>query len=122
MTECRRVRAADVGPGHPAYGSENARYLFQIDTPERQRVFLVHAPNRWAVVTLEIIFLLADEFSPRCQLLASLYGESSDEFAPVRMPEMEYLDFIRDVVCSDLLTSSSLALHALGEAVQLIHE
>lgn len=100
-----------VGYDHPAFGYNQAWYLFAL-TNERgmARILLVEAPNPWAIQTMERVVAKDGRVSPNCELLSMhLYpiGVRSN-----RVNHVGYVDFMLDMVEQNRILADALVAHS----------
>ena len=103
------AKANLIGRDHPSFGIGHAWFLFSVTDLKAGRIsrlLLVEARNAWAVQTLERI-AYDGKASPNCELL-TVHRECDIGIRSRMVEEVQYVDFMLDVVHPDRLLRDAL--------------
>lgn len=102
---------------HPSYGCEQAWFLFSVQSDGRiSKLLLIEAKNIWAVQTLERL-AVDGLVSQNCQLLAVHRRCSDVGIRSDLVDEIDYVDFILDVVDPRRITGDQWAAASFQQSL-----
>lgn len=103
---------------HPSYGCEQAWFMFAVSTGARPvRLLLVEAKNSPAVQAIERIVARDGRASPSCELLTVHRQCPSIGIRSGMVSEVDYVDFMLDVVEPSRIVSDALTAGAFQESL-----
>lgn len=106
-----------INKNHPSFGANQAYFMFGIiDNGAYCRTVLVEAKNPWAVQVIERI-AIKEQVSEKCFLLAVFIDSHNVGMRHNSCDEISYVDFMLDMVDSDLILSESAVAHAFQRSL-----
>ena len=108
----------EINQDHPAFGTGQALYQFAFSNKDGiGRLIIVEAKNPWAIFVLEKLIAKNNRVSDKCFVMAIFRECPKVGLKSDLIDEVSYIDFMIDVVDSDLLLSDPVITTAFQNSL-----